>query len=395
MTTPILVTEDLKVKVENGFEEFTENWRSFITTIPANWLYENFQTYQSRLFSANIRGYLGSRNIDANINNGIKKTVLEDPGNFCVFNNGITAITNQFTYDEEAGELSLSGISIVNGAQTTGSIGNLGSSPSSGAKIQARFIVCSSTQIIESIIRFNNSQNKVEAPDFRSNDKIQTRLVDEFSSIPDAEYSGGRRGGAEDVIRRRQNLLPSSTVGQSLTAFHGDPQNAYNRKSDIWKSNSLYSKVFHDRTTAKHIIFVYSLHKALDSFKRNLIQKSRQNGLTEAEVDQMSFFQHRGASMLATTAIAQCLEIVLEQQITDLFSLSFGNISTEDAVKVWEEILEPMIALIDALSPAVENGLKGQDFTADTIKTFRSLVNATKSANRPIYNNFKAKVVIH
>jgi hypothetical protein len=394
LTTPILVTDELRIQLEGGFEVSAEEWNSFITVIPAKWLYENFQIYRSRLFSANIRGYLGSRNVDANINNGIKKTAQSDPGNFCVYNNGLTAITNSYSYDQESGMLTLAGVSIVNGAQTTGSIGNLATPPNDDAKVQARFIVCSSTPTIESIIRFNNSQNKVEAPDFRSNDKIQTRLVEEFEGIPDAEYLGGRRGGAEDTIRRRANLLPSSTVGQALTAFHGDPQNAYNRKSDIWKSNSLYSKVFREETTAKHIVFVYSLHKALDSFKRELLGKSKQNALTEAEKEQLAFFQHGGATMLATTAISSCLEIVLEQQVPDSFKLSFGDISPDVAETNWQEVLEPLIALISALTPAVENGLKGQEFTNNLIRTsFRPLVNATKTPNRPIYNSFKSKVV--
>jgi AIPR protein len=60
-------------------------------------------------------------------------------------------------YDEENKLLILQGISIVNGAQTTGAIGSLDSAPSSNVNVQARFIVCSSTETIQSIIRYNNS----------------------------------------------------------------------------------------------------------------------------------------------------------------------------------------------------------------------------------------------
>lgn len=223
LTTPILVSDKLSISTSEGFNISASDWKAFITTIPAEWLFNLFKQYDSKLFSANIRGYLGSRNADANINNGIKQTAQEDPDHFCVFNNGITAITHEFNYDNEDQRLDLTGISIVNGAQTTGAIGNLMSSPSANVRIQARFIVCSNSSTIKSVIRYNNSQNKVEAPDFRSNDSVQSRLVIEFNTIPEAEYMGGRRGGSEDVIRRRTNLLPSSTVGQALTAFHGDP----------------------------------------------------------------------------------------------------------------------------------------------------------------------------
>ena len=283
----------------------------------------------------------------------------------------------------------------MNGAQTTGAIGNLALAPSADARIQARFIVCSNPSTIKSVIRYNNSQNKVEAPDFRSNDSVQSRLVIEFSSITEAEYLGGRRGGSEDVIRRRANLLPSSTVGQALTAFHGDPLNAYNRKSDIWKSNSFYDRVFNSKTTAKHIVFVCSLHETLDEFKRELSEKERSSTITTAELSQLEFFLNRGATLVAITAISACLEVLLARQIPDSFKLSYGYVSPTKAKSLWKEVLTPIIALISQLVPAVENGIKGQSITSATISTFRSLVDATKVPNNEIYKVFRNNVEIN
>jgi hypothetical protein len=88
LTTPILVSDKLSVLASQGFDMSAADWRAFITTIPADWLYNLFKKYESKLFSANIRGYLGSRNADANINNGIKQTAKDNPEHFCVFNNG-------------------------------------------------------------------------------------------------------------------------------------------------------------------------------------------------------------------------------------------------------------------------------------------------------------------
>ena len=393
LTTPILVSDDIEVSVSQGFEMQTDSWKTFVTAIPGVWLHQIFRNYKLQLFSANIRGYLGSRNVDANINNSIKLTAQDEPSNFCIFNNGITVITNQVDYDENAKLLRLKGISIVNGAQTTGAIGNLDSLPSEEVMIQARFIVCSNPETIKSVIRYNNSQNTIEAPDFRSNDAIQTRLVEEFELIPDSEYLGGRRGGAEDIIRRRSNLLPSSTVGQALTAFHGDPLNSYNRKSDIWKSNGLYGKIFNGETTARHIVLVYSLYEALDDFKREISAKKKTGNMTGVELEQFGFFEKRGSTVIATTAVASCLEVVLNQQIANYFRLSFGDISPGKAKQIWVKVLEPLLALVAQLSPAVNGGIKERE-TEDAIKVFRLLVNATKSANNSIYSEFEDKIRI-
>jgi len=400
LTIPILISDELEVDANVGFNLRDADWDAFITTVPAIWLYQLLQKHSDRLFSANIRGYLGSRKGDKNINEGIKQTALNQPSHFFIFNNGITAITNGIEYCEENKKLKLKGISIINGAQTTGALGSLTDvsntsiSPSPDVQVQARFIVCNNQSTIKSVIKYNNSQNKVEAPDFRSNDIIQKRLVTEFLAIPDAEYLGGRRGGSEDIIRRRSKLLPSATVGQSLTAFHGSPLDAYNRKSDIWRQNNLYDKVFNNKTTAKHIVFVFSLYDSLGQFKRELSDKAKLGEISETQQEQLSFFDNRGSVVIATTAIASCLEVILGRAIPDRFKLSFGNISSSQAKEFWSEIFDPIASLISNLNPAVENGLKGQDFTNSQIKTFRSLINATKQANNTIYQSFSEKVLL-
>lgn len=194
---PILVTDAVDIPIDGGYTIKGDFWESFATSISIDFLYEIFKKHKENLFSANIRGYLGSRATDSNINHGIKNT-LEDKKNsknFWVFNNGITIITNDFKVSDN--KLSVSGISIVNGAQTTGAIGSLKTKPNNDIKVHARFIKVESGNeaLVQNIIQYNNSQNKINASDFRSTDRIQKKLRQEFESIPDAEYEGGRRGG--------------------------------------------------------------------------------------------------------------------------------------------------------------------------------------------------------
>src|SRR5690606_41292995 len=44
-------------------------------------------------------------------------------------------------------------------------------------------------------------------------DQIQDRLRQEFLKVHNAEYEGGRRGGASDTIKRSKYALPSYTSG--------------------------------------------------------------------------------------------------------------------------------------------------------------------------------------
>jgi hypothetical protein len=233
--SPILVSDDFDIRISAGFEVTGTKWKAYVTTVPGRFLYRTYKKHGAKLFSANVREYLGSRKSDANINNGIKRSAQESPSDFWVFNNGLTVLVHSYDVhsDKRSKRLKIVGLSIVNGAQTTGALGSLSRAPSEDVSVPVRFVVTSDKDTIFDIIQYNNSQNKVTASDFRSRDRTQQRLRDEIVPIPHAEYQGGRRGGASDAIRRNPYLLPSYTVGQALAAVQGDPEVAYNQKAEI------------------------------------------------------------------------------------------------------------------------------------------------------------------
>jgi hypothetical protein len=394
LTTPILVVDTFDVEVIGGYiiSSPSNDWSAFVTAIPAQWIYQMFNRHKSDLFSANIRGYLGSRKVDANINNGIKTTASSDANHFWVYNNGLTILTTSFNYDESNNKLSVQGVSIVNGAQTTGAIGSLTVPPGSDAMVPARFVQCQGRDIITRIIQFNNSQNQVEAPDFRSGDDVQNRLREEFEQIPAVTYSGGRRGGHEDRMKRPANLLPSDTAGQALATFHGDVLVAYNRKSQIWASDSLYSRFFSNRTTARHIVFVYSLLRAVEERKKQL--GSNEN-LTGQQDKTLSFLRNRGATFLLASAIAASLEIILNKPVPDKFSLAFReNLSPQDAMKLWEPIVNISSAFSGRLMSGLEGGLNNMERVKRAISEFTSFMEATSTSNSSIYLDFSSKVQV-
>lgn len=287
-------------------------------------------------------------------------------------------------------------MSIVNGAQTTGAIGTGSHAPSSNVRVPARFVKTSDRELIHNIVHYNNSQNKITASDFRSTDRIQRRLKEEFKKIPSAEYEGGRRGGADDAIRRRANLLPSFTVGQALAAFHGDPVVAYNQKSDIWIIDHLYSRYFADDLSAYHIVFCYSLLKAVDEKKVDLMTKTRDGStLTVAEEEHLAFLRRRGSNYLLVSAIAGCIETILGRAIPNRFRLVFGEAtSPSEGQQYWLGILEMLLPLSTQLEDGFFNGLKNPERVKAANKTFHSLVQVTRRANETAYKEFARKVLV-
>ena len=197
--------------------------------------------FKDNLFSGNPRNYLGAGKKKNKINLGIMETIAAQPENFWAYNNGITALVNSYTVpDCEENKLSISGITIINGAQTTGAISNVESL--NDAWVPIRFIVCNDTTIIDEIISNNNKQNEILPADLRSNDQTQSRLRSEFEQYGKLYYSGGRRGDIRPS--RSREILDPYVVAQSLLSFHGDCVTAYNSKNDLWSNDQLYSSIF-------------------------------------------------------------------------------------------------------------------------------------------------------
>lgn len=397
--SPILVNDEIKIDIESGFLIQGENWKAFVCAVPARTLHRLYNKHKTRLFSANVRDYLGSRKSDANINNGIKKTAQDSPSDFWVFNNGITVLTHHFEEGETRGkrQLKLNGASIVNGAQTTGALGSLAKSPDLTAMVPARFVQTSNTELIYDIIQYNNSQNKVTASDFRSTDRIQKRLREEVDQIPNSKYEGGRRGGHKDAIERNKNLLPSYTVGQALAAYHQDPLIAYNFKSDIWISDKTYSRFFNDDTNGQNLVLAYGLLRAVEQAKQSVVAKSKKDsaGLTTQESDLLAYFRHRGSTYLFVAAIASCLETFISRRVTSPAKVSFGpRASPKQATQYWSEVVTLVSPFCQQLSEALTDGLKSNERAQKAIGTFRALVQATAGANTEAYKRFAKLIVV-
>jgi hypothetical protein len=396
----IAVNESFTIPIQGGFEVASDQWKAFVTSIPATWLRDIWQQHAEDLMSPNVRDYLGIVKSERNINNGIQTTAAQGPGQFWIYNNGLTILVHAYTVtdrrEDGTAELHIEGIGIVNGAQTTGSIGTL-SDPNAQrldcAFVLTRFVTCNDPDILADIVKFNNTQNKVEAADFRSKDAVQDRLRAEFEAISDADYRGARRGGVRAAIERSRNLLPDSAVAQSLAAFHLEPNLAYNDTRRIWVDDGTYSDYFAERTTARHIVFTFSGLRAVEASKKRVTDID-EGTRTEAQQRHVAFFRRRGSTLLMVAAISASIEAFLGRPVQDRWKLRFlDNCSPAEAQARWQPIVDAALAFSNQLLNATDLGLKNPDTVNRALESFQALVEATSEINRSRYDVFAASVM--
>ncbi len=162
--------------------------KAYYGTISVSAVGEWYSQYGNRLFAKNIRYYKGS----TEVNQGIKEVIKSEPEKFFYYNNGIKILCKKikkkipYSTSREIGLFTLEGVSLVNGAQTTGVIGSIFmETPEliSDAKIFVQIIDVGDSKEEQStqITKLSNTQNRIDSKDFASLDPNQDRLRMELS----------------------------------------------------------------------------------------------------------------------------------------------------------------------------------------------------------------------
>jgi uncharacterized iron-regulated protein len=216
-----IIQKNGNVKIEKPFE-------AYLFLMRPKSLYDLFSKYGFALFYKNVRNPL----LQSQFNKEIEQTAVENPAYFWYYNNGITAITYLLpTIGKRADTIQLTGLQIINGAQTVYSIYRAYKNASPAKRLQMDSEALVTFRLLKSggkdfdlnVTRFTNSQNPVDDRDFCANDDIQIELQkasyqtkvwyekrrDEFRNVP------------ESII-----VIPNHIFANAYLAYHlQDPIN--------------------------------------------------------------------------------------------------------------------------------------------------------------------------
>ena len=154
------------------------------------------------------------------------------------------------------------------------------------------------------------------------------------------------------------------------------------------------SGIFPENLTAKHIIFTYSLARAIDSYKLELQQKGENR--TAIEEKQHKYLAKRGAKMLFLYTVSKCMEGVIGKKVRDNWAFAFRDNSDFDALVCnWKTVIKSILPMsCSPLEIALTDGLKSKELSenaADTVvglfasvqDTIQSQLNVFTSAIEP------------
>ncbi len=219
--------------------------------------------YGDRLYHKNIRGFKGS----TDVNDAIVETIRSSPQHFLYFNNGITLLCAELDKKPLGGKSKTSGVfdckgaSVINGAQTVGSIltaltaqASEGSAIGTEARVMVRLISLENCppDFANEVTRAANTQNRIEKRDFAALDKEQNRLRSELLLSLGKEYV--YRTGDQPPALDKGCTLEEATV--ALACVQPDLTHAVNAKQAI-------GRFYEDTTKAPYTILFNSALTAI------------------------------------------------------------------------------------------------------------------------------------
>jgi len=271
---------NIEIVQKNGTIIIEKPFEAYMFLLRPKSIYDLFEKYGFALFYKNVRNPL----LQSQFNEEIERTAIENPAYFWYYNNGITAITYLLPkIGKKTENITLTGLQIINGAQTVYSIYRAykNASPTKRSQMESESLV--TLRLLKSggkdfdlnVTRFTNSQNPVNDRDFCANDDIQIRLQNE--SYQTKFWYEKRRDEFREVPEGITEI-PNFVFANVYLAYHlQDPVSVlqnYGHRLDTNKDlnfvshkehkNGLYEKVFNDRTKFDDMLCAFYIFDAID-----------------------------------------------------------------------------------------------------------------------------------
>lgn len=188
------------------------------------------------LFQKNVRQSLGLSNA---VNKGIKATIYENGGDFFFRHNGITAICNQMSLDDD-GTFKVKGLSVVNGCQSLNTILSCSEKVKTldNAFVMFRFYEIPHRDRADRISVSTNSQSPVKPRDLRSNDKRVLGLKKLYEQKYPQGYLITKRGEHAPADKDKSLVVDLVDLGKYLITWHSQ------RPNIAYSETRLFDKYF-------------------------------------------------------------------------------------------------------------------------------------------------------
>jgi hypothetical protein len=244
--------------------------QTIITVLPLRECLKMPGITDGRLFRKNVRQSLGPNN---KVNRSLRGTINgERVNDFFFYHNGITAICDEAIVDMDKGEMTVTGLSVVNGCQSLSTIYSVServrAPEAKEACILFRFYEIPDRAFADRISVNTNSQSAVKPRDLRSNDKVMVGLKRAF----EARYPNGffmtKRGEERPANKDELQTVDAAVLARMVMAWHCQRPNISSNEKRLF--DEYYKTIFRTGYDPQSVLALQMWLNAIDAAWPNL-----------------------------------------------------------------------------------------------------------------------------
>lgn len=176
------------------------SYTTYLAFVPGSTLADMYSRWGIKMLDMNVRVFLSAR---GGVNKGLRKTILEEPGMFCAYNNGITVYSESVEVEQLYHGLGIGSahdFQIINGGQTTASLYHTRRKDRAaldGIQVLMKLVVINDgadkLAISHRVSQYSNTQNKVQIADLAANESPHPEIQIISNKIFAPDPTGGSR----------------------------------------------------------------------------------------------------------------------------------------------------------------------------------------------------------
>lgn len=264
----------------------SSDYDAYLLVVPGLLLYEIYDLYGQKLLEENVRTFLQFK---GKVNQGLAITIGESPDKFFAYNNGLTATAKSVELDTSGDIpklLTIDGLQIVNGGQTTSAIYAAKKNKKldiSKIFVQMKLSIVRDQEqhhdFVSKVSEYANTQNKVNASDFFANSPFHQDFKGHSERIYAPSLNGLQRKTKWFYERARgqylneQAYLTKATKASFLKDY---PKEQLVEKTLLAKSENSWRMVpfiVSKGAQSNFIKFAEDVTKQLDANKQAITEK--------------------------------------------------------------------------------------------------------------------------
>lgn len=254
----------------------SDSFKSINTVCSIKNLYDAVTDNRDKIFDGNVRYY----NSKTDVTLGIRKTLIEQPEKFILMNNGITILAEETSFNLKGPRFTLKSASIINGAQTVGSILEVIDQAEDKEKYNESTVLVrileinNEEEVINEIVNSLNTQTKMFSAYNISKDSRLRNIQTEINNSVDTPYFLEIKYNEFITMKKnrktekfKKDVVSSEKLIQLYTAFFNLKSKANVAKSnssELLKEDELINNAL-DRITKDDAIKILDLYKDIQS----------------------------------------------------------------------------------------------------------------------------------